>query len=98
MYLIESRTEENKGVERSSCVSVVHTFIAVFLISKISEDFADAFDRHIVHEWCRVTCVFMFSFIFMFCYGVLECFIFCANMKGEGKMKMWWNRWRVEEG
>ena len=65
-------------------MSIIHTFIAVFLITKISEDFADAFYRHIVHEWCCVTCVFMY-FRVLLCFVMLCKNMFCTVlMKGQG--------------
>ena len=86
--LVEGGSKEDEGVEGSACVSVVHTFIAVFLIAEISQDLADAFYRHIVHEWCRVTCVFMCYHVVL--YFVLLCYnlLYLVLMKG----RMWWRR------
>ena len=54
-YLVKSRTQEDERVQRPSSVPVVHTFVPVFLIPKISQDFTDAFYRYVIHEWCSVT-------------------------------------------
>jgi hypothetical protein len=79
LYLIEGGTEEDKGVEGSSCVSVVHAFIAVFLIAKISQDLADAFYRHIVHEWCSITCVMLCCVVFR--HVMLCCVVCCVVLR-----------------
>ena len=81
--LVEGGSKEDEGVEGSACVSVVHTFIAVFLIAEISQDLADAFYRHIVHEWCGITCIMLYCVMLcyvMLCYVMLYHIVLCYVM------------------